>query len=1840
MLVALLTVAPVQRAYAAGLMCTDVYGIQGGAPRNLWRVDTSTGAQTSVGTFTTTGSAGNINGLGISADGSKAYAIQPEANNARVLYEFDTSTGTTTRLGAGVTNAPLTHGAMSPNGIYYYGGFSGAQNEMLVYGYNPQSRQSLGLVARGNIPTAGANGDWAFDSQGDLYVVGGVNGQNVVSVVTADLPTTAGNTITITGKELSRPVTPANQPLNGMAFGGDGYLYVSSAARMYKIHPTTGANLGNVPITQQTMVDAASCATPNTVELQKNFPEGRVQSGDQVTLSINGEGITRGNTATTTGDQNGIQAESAGPVLVLGGDRISIAETGSGAQSPGYQSQWVCTDRNSGQEIAHGDGTEGAFTMPSDWAMGVSALCTFTNTAQKPGIALEKTVDKTELVAGETITYSFKVTNTGNVPLNDVKVNEGDFSGSGTLSEISCPDGAKLLAPGDSVTCTATYVVTQADVDRGSLENTATATGTPPGDLPPATSPPSEANVPADQKPGISLEKSASPEKGGKAGETITYSFKVTNTGNVTLKDVKVNEGEFSGTGELSEMSCPAEAASLAPKDSVTCTASYTLTQADVDAGKVTNNATATGTPPGDLPPVTSPPSEVTVPIDPAPGVSLVKSADKTDLVAGETVTYSFVVTNTGNVTLKDVKVDEGEFSGSGQISPITCPEEANSLAPGAQVTCTASYVVTQADVDAGTLDNSATATGTPPTGDPVTSPPSEVKIPEDQKPGISLEKTASPEKGGKAGETITYSFKVTNTGNVTLKDVKVNEGDFSGTGELSAITCPTASSSIAPGESVTCTASYTLTQADADAGKVANSATATGTPPGDNPPVTSPPSEVTVPIDPAPGISLVKSVDKNELVSGETLTYSFVVTNTGNVTLKDVKVDEGEFTGSGQISPITCPEEATTLAPGSQVTCTATYVVTQADVDRGSIENSATATGTPPTGDPVTSPPSEVKIPQDPKPGISLEKSASPEKGGKAGDTITYSFKVTNTGNVTLKDVKVSEGEFSGTGELSAITCPSDAAVVLPGQTVSCTATYVLTQADVDAGKVTNTATATGTPPSGDPVTSPPSEVTVPIDPAPGISLVKSVDKNELVSGETLTYSFVVTNTGNVTLKDVKVEEGEFSGSGQMSPITCPEGAQSLAPGAQVTCTATYVVTQADVDRGSITNSATVTGTPPGDAPPVTSPPSEVKIPQDPKPGISLEKTADRQNPAAGETITYRFVVTNTGNVTLKDVKVNEGEFSGSGQMSGITCPEGSASALLPGQKVTCTASYVVTQADVDRGSITNSATATGTPPGDAPPVTSPPSDVTVPITSSPALSIVKSSDQKELVTGETVTYSFVVTNTGNVTLKDVKVNEGEFTGSGQMSAISCPEGAQSLAPGAEVTCTASYVVTQADVDRGSITNSATATGTPPGDAPPVTSPPSEVKIPQDPKPGISLMKSASPEKGGKTGDTITYSFLVTNTGNVTLKDVKVNEGEFSGTGKLSEITCPDVAMSLAPGASVTCTATYVLTQADVDAGKVTNTATATGTPPGDLPPVTSPPSEVTVPIDPAPGMSLVKSADKTELVAGETLTYSFVVTNTGNVTLQDVKVNEGEFSGTGKLSEITCPEGAQSLAPGAQVTCTATYVVTQADVDAGTLENSATATGTPPGDAPPVTSPPSEVKVPQDPKPGISIVKTADKPTVREAGETITYSFLVTNTGNVTLKDVKVNEGEFSGTGKLSEIVCPKDGASSLLPGQEVSCTATYVVTEADLVAGKLSNTATATGTPPGAAPPVTAPPSTVTVTTEKPVPPAPPTPSVELPDTGAALGASAIVGASGLLLMGTVLLLASRKRKKTSE
>ncbi len=214
---------------------------------------------------------------------------------------------------------------------------------------------------------------------------------------------------------------------------------------------------------------------------------------------------------------------------------------------------------------------------------------------------------------------------------------------------------------------------------------------------------------------------------------------------------------------------------------------------------------------------------------EPPANLTLVKSASVTAYSsAGTTITYTYVVTNTGTFTLNNVTVADPMVG----LSPITCTPYANpipSLAPSQSVTCTATYTTTTQDLNTDTISNTGTATGYSPVGEATAS--SSVTIPGVQVPQLLLLKSSNPASFTAPGQLITYTFTVTNTGNVTLSNVLVADPMVG----LSAISCtPFANPipSLAPGQTVTCTATYTTTAADMKLGNIANSATATGTAP------------------------------------------------------------------------------------------------------------------------------------------------------------------------------------------------------------------------------------------------------------------------------------------------------------------------------------------------------------------------------------------------------------------------------------------------------------------------------------------------------------------------------------------------------------------------------------------------------------------------------------------------------------------------------------------------------------------------------------------------------------------------------------------------------------------------------------------------------------------------------------------------------------------------------------------------------------------------------------------------------------------------------------------------
>ena len=1306
---------------------------------------------------------------------------------------------------------------------------------------------------------------------------------------------------------------------------------------------------------------------------------------------------------------------------------------------------------------------------------------------------------------GDTVAYSFLVTNTGNQTLTNLVVTD-TLLVSPTFT-ISCP--TSTLAPGAGTTCTAApaYALTQADLDAGNRPNTATAEADDPDGDPVQAPDDFDLLLPAD--PSLQTVKSSSTADFDAVGDVIDYEIVVTNTGNVTVSGVVVSDP----TADAGSITCtPVTPAVLAPGDSLTCSATHTVTQVDVDGGSVVNVATATGEDPN-AGPVSDPSDAVTVPAVQVPDLTVVKASSTVDFDAvGDVVAYTITVTNTGNVTLDALVVSDPVAD----VGSISCPDTV--LDPAEVVECTATHTVTQTDLDNGSVVNTANAAVTDTNNNPIDVDSNQVTVLAVQNPLLETVKSSSTADFDAVGDVIDYEIVVTNTGNVTVSGVVVSDP----TADAGSITCtPVTPAVLAPGDSLTCSATHTVTQVDVDGGSVVNVATATGEDPNAGP-VSDPSDAVTVPAVQVPDLTVVKASSTVDFDAvGDVVAYTITVTNTGNVTLDALVVSDPV----ADVGSISCPD--TVLDPAEVVECTATHTVTQTDLDNGSVVNTANAAVTDTNNNPIDVDSNQVTVLAVQNPLLETVKSSSTADFDAVGDVIDYEIVVTNTGNVTVSGVVVSDP----TADAGSITCtPVTPAVLAPGDSLTCSATHTVTQVDVDGGSVVNVATATGEDPNAGPVSDPSDAVTVPAVQVPDLTVVKASSTVDFDAvGDVVAYTITVTNTGNVTLDALVVSDPVAD----VGSISCPDTV--LDPAEVVECTATHTVTQTDLDNGSVVNTANAAVTDTNNNP-IDVDSNQVTVLAVQNPLLSVVKATSSAPTDAGDVIAYTVVITNTGNVTLDPVTLAD-PIADAGS---ISCD---VALLAPAAVANCTLQHTVTQAEVNAGEVRNTATATFTPPAGGP-LTQDSNEVVVTIAPTPSLVTTKATTTADFDTvGDVISYTFTVTNTGNVTLSGIVIADPVTDD----PPVCTPT---TLDPGDVADCTAVHTVVQGDLDAGAVVNVATGNGTPPA-GPAVEDPSNQITVPAVQTPSITVTKALS--TGGITeysavGEIIDYTFTVTNTGNVTLTGVAV-------TDPVADSAPVCLPTTLAPTATSTCTAQHAITQVDLDAGSVVNTADVSAAPPSG-PNVTDTSNTVTVPAVLDPELTVSKVAlDVSYAVVGDVLDYTITVENTGNVTLDPVVVTD-DNADAAPVCDVSV------LAPNATATCTASHVVDQADLDAGQVDNIASATGTPPI-GPDVSDDSPLVSVPAVQSPSVLTTKSTATVDYDAVGDVISYTITVENTGNVTLTGVGVTDAAADAT--------PVCAPTTLAPTEVATCTATHTVVQADLDAGSFTNIATGSGTPP---------------------------------------------------------------------
>ena len=204
---------------------------------------------------------------------------------------------------------------------------------------------------------------------------------------------------------------------------------------------------------------------------------------------------------------------------------------------------------------------------------------------------------------------------------------------------------------------------------------------------------------------------------------------------------------------------------------------------------------------------------------------------------------------------------------------------------------------------------------------------------------------------------------------------------------------------------------------------------------------------------DAAPALAVtVTAPDPGSLPkAGDALRWTWHLHNTGNVPLTDPALTldpDGDALCAAEL-PATLDVDAT-------VDCTTTHVLTQAEIDAGTVTvgvHGAAGSSGGPVSDDRSSQVSLARVPS-----LALTGSAHLEGTGYSavGDLIDVTYTITNDGNTTLTDLAVA---LDGGPDL---TC--EATVVAPGDDVACTGTHEITQADLDAGSWDSSGTADGT--------------------------------------------------------------------------------------------------------------------------------------------------------------------------------------------------------------------------------------------------------------------------------------------------------------------------------------------------------------------------------------------------------------------------------------------------------------------------------------------------------------------------------------------------------------------------------------------------------------------------------------------------------------------------------------------------------------------------------------------------------------------------------------------------------
>ncbi|BEP66829.1 hypothetical protein GmRootV35_13430 [Variovorax sp. V35] len=1438
-----------------------------------------------------------------------------------------------------------------------------------------------------------------------------------------------------------------------------------------------------------------------------------------------------------------------------------------------------------------------------------STGCVVTPTASTVTVAKTATpATGSTVVAGQTLSYTLTATVTGSATtaatvLTDTlgaNLTFGSVTSAGVYTAGGSGQVRTFTLP--SGTAAGTYAVTYtATVNAG-------ATGTVNNAVTGATCTASGVCTTSHPIGAVTLTKALAGESGtqagiAEAGETLTYTITLANPSTVAVTGYALTDTLSAGLTYVSSTNGGVNAGQSTTWTGLTIPASGSLVvtvvatvNTPIASSSINNIAKKTGDPDPSCPStgcvVTPTASTVTVAKTATP-------ATGSTVVAGQTISYTLTATVTGSATTAATVLTDtlganltfgsvtsaGVYTagGSGQVRTFTLP---SGTAAG---TYAVTYTATVNAGATGTVNNAVTGATCTASGVCTTSHPIGA---------VTLTKALAGESGtqagiAEAGETLTYTITLANPSTVAVTGYALTDTLSAGLTYVSStnggvnagqsttwtgLTIPASGSLV-----VTVVATVNTPIASSSINNIAKK---TGDPdpscPSTGCVVTPTASTVTVAKTATPATG-------STVVAGQTLSYTLTATVTGSATTAATVLTDtlganltfgsvtsaGVYTagGSGQVRTFTLPSGT---AAG---TYAVTYTATVNAGATGTVNNAVTGATCTASGVCTTSHPIGA---------VTLTKALAGESGtqagiAEAGETLTYTITLANPSTVAVTGYALTDTLSAGLTYVSSTNGGVNAgqSTTWTGLTIPASGSLVVTvvatvNTPIASSSINNIAKKTG-----DPDPSCPSTGCVVTPTASTVTVAKTATPatgSTVVAGQTLSYTLTATVTGSATTAATVLTDtlganltfgsvtsaGVYTagGSGQVRTFTLPSGT------AAGTYAVTYTATVNAGATGTVNNA--VTG--------ATCTASGVCTTSHPIGAVTLTKALAGESGTqagiaeAGETLTYTITLANPSTVAVTGYALTDTLSAGltyvSSTNGGVNAGQ---STTWTGLTIPASGSLVVTvvatvNTPIASSSINNIAKKTGDPDPSCPStgcvVTPTASTVTVAKTATPATG-------STVVAGQTISYTLTATVTGSATTAATVLTDtlganltfgsvtsaGVYTagGSGQVRTFTLPSG----------TAAGTYAVTYtATVNAG-------ATGTVNNAVTGATCTASGVCTTSHPIGAVTLTKALAGESGtqagiAEAGETLTYTITLANPSTVAVTGYALTDTLSAGLTYVSSTnggvnagqSTTWTGLTIPASGSLVVTVRAIVST-PLTGATVRNIAKPTGTPDPSCPSAGCVETPTSANVTLVKTLSAESGAQAGIAEPGEMLTYSITLTNAGGTAVSNYNLSDTLSLGLAYVSSSNggANSGQTTTWSNLTVPANGSLVVTlvarvSAQITTAAVSNIAKPTSTPDPACPStacVVTPTAAYVTPLKQLTG----ETGSQPRVAEAGEQLTYTITLSNSGGTAFNNYRFTENV-----PLGATLTSVSGASGF--GSPVTGSGSVTLTVASVPAG----------------------------------------------------------------------------------